>query len=437
MRYAVKCGKLSNGLRFYTQHDSHTTKEIAVIVVNTGLLHDPPHRRGLSHLIEHVTCAESKTYTKEEADLVYARTMGDPDDNRYITTDWTATTYGPGSDIKKIHNRKLFRMFSEMIRESVITKKTLESERAAIHQEHYLTGRDIAAEYLSEILYGVTFPKRHIARTPIDGSMYEVRSATMQDIHKHMQKYYVPANTFVVYLGPTYEEVRYLVKEEFGEWGKDLSARKNKGPSFSVWRRKSGFSPLKVPKRRSFIFPGIRQFHIAIGFPTETYSTGDGEALDVLARILSHRMYGELRVKNRDWNKGTYRTPVFAERTYAHGIFAFHFATLDKNYVRYGIRSFKAQCKDLCNNLVSREELEAHSGYMNDYEFIDYFQQQPGELVATVADAVSNGDVDLKGMHGYGERLLRLLKRGGRQKLRQVAQKYLSRPSATVIMRPE
>jgi predicted Zn-dependent peptidase len=65
-----------------------------------GLIHDPPNRRGLSHLTEHVICAESKAHTAQQVESIMARTLGS--ESALITTSKTVTTYGPADLLKKI-----------------------------------------------------------------------------------------------------------------------------------------------------------------------------------------------------------------------------------------------------------------------------------------------------------------------------------------------
>lgn len=435
--YRVHCGELkSNGLRFYTQYDSASSKELAVIVIMSGSIHDPPNRRGLSHLVEHDICAESKTYSYEEVKLLLARTTGGPDDDIFITTDKTATTYGPAYTLKKNHNRELFRIFAEMIKDSVISQETHELEKAAVHQEHYLRGGGVDCVIMDK-LNEIVFPRSFPAIVPIDGLMSEVKKTTLADVRRYIEKYYVPRNAFVIYFGPKHRESEAIIQKELGEWGVGWSKGRNKGANFKLSREKGGFRRLNKSKRKHLEFTGIHQYHTAIGFPTETYMSDDAEALDILARILSHRMYYELRTKNRDWEKGAYRTPVFTERSFAHGLFAFQFATLDKDFARYGVQIFQKQCRDLCVNLVGRNELSAWVGYEHDYQFQDKFHNTQGQLMELVTIAVSNGDLNLEKLHQSGDKLIKLLRRGGRQKLREVARKYLSGHNAVIVISPK
>ena len=421
--YRVKCGQLPNGLRFYTQYDGGSSRELAVIVIKAGSFQDPPNRRGLAHLVEHVICAESETYNREAVNFFETRIVGGKIN---FSTSQTATVYGIADSVKKNHNRFLFKIYAEMISNPSIVTDILKSEKAAIHQEHFLMG-DNVIPHLFELLYKIVYPKNSPVHFPIDGLMGHVRKAGLSDIRQFIKKYYIPHNAFVVFFGPKFKEVEAIILEELGEWT---------GVNFAYHQDVVGFKPLISTKRLVASYPGIHQYHTVIGFPTETYLSEDAEALDILARILSDRMYGELRDKNLDWNKGAYRMPVFTERSYMHGLFVFHFATMDREFSSNGRKIFNNQCKILCNDLVDKKELEAWVGYEIDYCFRDTFQRSPSSLMDMIIEAVSNGDIYLDHLHNRGERLLRLLKRNGRQKLREVARKYLSGHKATVILKP-
>ncbi len=438
MRYKVRCGQLkSNGLRFYTQFDNGSTKEMAVICIMAGSLHDPKRYRGLAHLVEHVITGEAREHNEREVALLFARTMGGPDDNIFITTDRTPTTYGPGDLIRKHHNRKLFHIFASMVKEPVFSSKILSMESTAVLQEHYLRGEDIIEQKIFDLLYELTFPAEFPARNPIDGSMEEVRKATLQTVKIFHNQYYVPKNAFVIYLGPKHEEARRIIESELGDWGVNWKSNRNRETGFFLGKNQGGFKALAESVKKELVSEGSHQYHTAVGFSTETYMTDDAEALDVLAQILSDRMYRKLRTENEEWQKGAYRTPVYTDRSFAHGIFYFHFATTDEQFSKYGIEVFREECKKISEELTSRDELEAWIGYLYDYEFFDNFQRSPGRLMEMVASAVANGDTDLEKLHARGEKLKSFLQKGGRQKLREVAQKYLLNHSATVISKPK
>ena len=425
----VKCGQLPNGVRFYSQHDNSSSRELALIVVMAGSFHDPPYRRGLAHVVEHVVCAKSQEH--DDVDMLLERICKA---GQNITTHWERTTYGFSDLVKKIHARELFHLFAGMIKNPIIEQELVDPDKAAIHQEHYLTGEDDVFTHAEEILRELIFPKPFLARVPIDGYMNEVKKITPHDIRRFVNRYYVPANVFVIYFGPRHNEVKTLVAKEFDEWKK---RPQSKIVPFTLSEKAGGFSPLKTSLKREVERGGIHQCHAMVGFPTETYMSADAEALDVLASILSKKMFSELRSKNSDWEGGAYETPVETERTFGHGLFKFNFASLDRSFVDRGIACFHEQCDYLCKEIMSREDIEVAVGYMYDYTYRDLFRTDSTGLAEEVAIAVSNGDVSLEHFHTRGDRLLKLLKRGGRQKLREVAQKYFSGHSATVIINPQ
>lgn len=432
-RNIVRHGQLSNGVRFYAQYE-RGSKELITIAAMVGSFYDPPNKKGLAHVVEHALSVETKAHSDTEVNRLLRRTCGDIAEYWYITTDRTSTTYGSSNLLKKRHARTLFHMFAEMVKNPVVRKKTIEIEKSAVHQESYLTGDDVLLERMENMLSKIIFPKNHLARIPIDGDMNHVRTITLTDIKNFVDRYYVPANIIVVYFGPRYEEVKTLVAREFGDWKTDTQPR---AYPYSFKEGEGGFYPLIAPVVETIIMRDTQQHHALIGFPTETYMSKDAEALDVLASILQRRMFEKLRLQNTNWQRGTYRTPVFTERTCGHGLFKFHFASLDEQFLREGIQNFHAECRELGNNLVTREEVETTIGFMYDYVFHAWLTIDPISLMEETVAAVSNGDVRLKKLHARGDCLLRLLKRGGREKLREVAKKYFSGHSATVIAKSQ
>ena len=438
MRHKVRCGQLkSNGLRFYTQYDSGSTNEMAVICIKAGSLHDPAGLHGLAHLVEHVIFCDRSRYTEEDVALLFARTMGGPDDLRGIYTMHAVTAYGPIGPIRKPHNRKLFPVFSEIVRVPSLADETFSSERAAVIAELYLRDKEVIGVRLFEELYRSVFPESFAAYHPIIGYSDEICSATLKDIEYFIHKYYVPENTFVVFFGPKHEEARHLIENELGGWISERTNNTGRRNGLSKQQIKGGFRPLSESHSKIIADPAAYQYHVAVGFPTENYMSEDAEALDVLSRILSERMYHRLRVESHELEKGVYRTPVDTYRSFAHGIFSFYFATSDRQNSREGINIFHEECQRLCVELVSRAELEAWVGYMCDYEFKNVFSISPQELAQDVIISVANGDSDLKKLHARGDKLKSFLLRNGRQKLRDVARQYLSGHSATVIFEPK
>jgi len=429
--YRVKHGVLRNGLRFYTQHDKSSSNEIATIAVKVGSLNDPEDKRGLSHLLEHIICAETKILNSNDTLVFFERRMGGHDDNFGITTSMEITTYGPSCLIKKKHNRELLSLFAEMIKNPVLTRVVTKTEKAAVHQEAFFRGRDIVEEEIHTFLYEILFPSTSALHYPIDGCMSHIKTATIKDLKKHAEKYYTPENIFVVYLGPKYTEVSKIVSQLFSDWKPSRERKLRK----RVLKNEK-FKPLDKSSCNTRLHKGIKQSHMCIGIPISSSSSDDSTALEVLAKILSARLFRKLRYDNLRWDQGVYRASVWVEQTYLHGLFIFHIATLDKQFVADSRKIFKEECERLAGQLISRQEIETWVGFLHD-EYKDSFINTPSSLVDMIIDAVVSGDTDLEKLHAKGEKLLSFQTRAGRNKLRDIALKYLNGHSATVIIEPD
>lgn len=423
----IKCGLLDNGLRFYGYYDSSSSEEVANIAIMAGSLDDPCSRRGLSHLVEHVVCAGYDS--QEEIDQLFARTMQGPNGQLNVMTTWSATVYGPSTTLRKRHHRSVFKVFSQMIKEPIILRDRFHSEKAAIYQE-CLSYKNDVNNLLFNLLHNAIFPPSSPAYYPVEGMVSHVRRISLKDVWRHIRRYYHPQNTFVFYIGPRFQEVKNIVEQELGDWY--ASGRQRQ---FSFNKGKFKFRRLRCFVKKNITFPGICQFYVAVGFPTESYMSKDTEALDVLGEILTRRMFKKLRLNNTQWRQGVYSTSTFIARTFAHGLFGFQFATSDKSFVKQGITAFHEQCENLCRQLIPRRELEPIIGYLYDYEVKGIFNY-PAVLLNTVVDAVSNGDIKLAKFSKQKEIILSFLTKRGRERLRKTAQKYFQQPSAQVIIRP-
>ncbi|MEX2053227.1 MAG: insulinase family protein, partial [Candidatus Paceibacterota bacterium] len=241
----------------------------------------------------------------------------------------------------------------------------------------------------------------------------------------------------VVFFGPKHEEVRRIVTHELGDWGADWKAGRNKEAKCPRMTGKNGFKPLVKPIFSHRQRKGISQYNVVIGYPTESYMSNDTEALKILASILGDRMYKHLRHNNFEYGKGIYHPGVDTEFTTAHGMIYLHFSTTNRQFANHGVGMFVMECRRLSRELIPRTELEARILYMHDYEFIEPFSTLTGELAVNVINAVSCGDTKLTKFHARGKKLKSFLNRGGREKLREVASKYLSGHNATVLFEPK
>lgn len=411
----------------YVQYDSGASSGLWGIGIKTGSLYDPPGKLGMAHLAEHVMCAASKNVPDYEMDLLFEKLTDGPEGNIDISTNQTCTFFGPYSPLYyERHMKLLFETLSNMIKDRVITENSLAAEKAAVHNEHYLRGTDIAETIPCELIHQALY-ENNPARNSIDGDIEHVKSVTLKEVRQFVEQYYVPQNMFLIFLGPNFQKAMEIARQNFNDWHPrriqiypSLDAA-----SYDIYPVLNGIKSLELAKT------GISQYHVTVGFPTENYLSGDAEALDILARLLAFRIKRRLRNDNLEFNKGTYRALGFTARTFLHGIIYFGFATLNSEFAKYGEDVILGECRKLKTELIDPKELDAFIFSLY-YQYLDAFKKSPAGMAELILQAATNGDTELEKMYLTGQKI----KTTTRSKLREIANKYFTDNYARAILKP-
>lgn len=411
-----------SGMRFYAHFDR--IAYVSGIGVKCGSLYDPPGKRGMAHAVEHAITRRSQKYNQRQASMLLWKFLGRPDDRFMIQTDWTSTFYGHDSLLRKEHMSQVFDVMASFVRDQVVEQELRDSEWAAVHQEYFLRGIDDMEDLIEALMHEAIYT-RNPARNRMDCEPEELRIATVEEARQFIRRYYVPNNMFVIFLGPSYKEAKRLVSRYFGDWGP--------GPTPILDYDKTDEVPvLSSVKYITVARPGIHQYHVAVGFPTETYLSKDAEALDVLARILEIRLYEKLRLENRDFDKGVYRVYAITRRTFAHGLLFVHFATSSREFAEEGKEIIIREVERLKTDFVPDDERDAAVGNL-DFEYLDDFRNTPGQLAERIIEAATNGDEKLVHLHAFRDGLHRVKKR----KILSAANKYFTPNHVHIVISPE
>ena len=423
MRNEVKIGRLNNGFKFYSQYDWSGSTHLAGIGVKVGSLHTPPGCVGLPHLVEHLLARESLKYAPLQAEMIFAKHLGDPDEDINIRIDRVSTFYGFGDLLKRESMLACLDVMATFLRDRIITAEGIDVEKAAIHNEYYLRGADSMWSLIDDSMHGLMY-KHNPARFRVDCEVNDLRGIKRSQIASFIRKHYVPENMFLVVLGSRFEEVRELAKRYFD----DL---KNKPRPVLNYDHSDNFPVLASIRSNEIERAGIGQFHLALGFPTESYKSKDAEALDVLARILAFRLRQRLREENRIFDQGVYRANVYTSRSFLHGLIYTAFATVSGEFVQKGEEIVLEETQKLKEELVSDEGLDAMVSYIDNARQ-DAFKKIALTLSEMIIEAVCNDDEELTHLHSFRQRLHRIT----RKKLLHVANKYFGKNYARVLIRP-
>lgn len=420
MRSPVKVDRLANGFMCYSQ--PHKQSNLSGIGVRVGSIHTRADQIGLPHLTEHMLARESSMYSTYDVNHKLLQYAGGPGVYN-IRTDRTSTFYGHDQLLRRHWLMKSWDLFSSLLRDKVINEEGLSVERASIHQEYYLYGMDVPEYRMDDLIHGLVFPNSPAGQR-IDCELEHLAKFTTSDVRRFVNKWYTPENTFAVMFGPSYQEVRKLAQKAFG----DLPTRRT--PS-RPGRGKELFAPLPELRSEEHVMRGIHQYHVAIGLPTENYSSSDGTAIDFLGTILAHRVRQRLREENFDFNKGAYRVYVQTPRSFHHGLFYLYFASLDKGFAQEGEYVVLDEMAKLRTKLISTEEMEMVRTYWLAYS-LEAFNISVARLAELVIEASCNGDEELIGLHSWTEKIRKL----SRHKIIRVANKYFTGNHGRVVIKP-
>jgi predicted Zn-dependent peptidase len=421
----VKFGDLKNGMRYYSQYDWSGLTWLSGVGVMAGSIHDPPGKRGMAHVVEHlITCRSRKYQDPKRVNSLFWRYLGGPDDDRNIRIDRSSTFYGHLDLLRKGYMLNVFDVMASFVhpRRRIIDPELAMAEFAAVHNEYCLRGVDAIEMFLDDSMHGLMYEKNP-AGNRIDCDLEDLKKMTVPDVRRFLRRYYVPKNMFVVVLGPPFREVKDLAEKYFG----DLDVVTEPVLDYD---HTDDLPELKDVKQLEIIREGIHQYHCGIGFPTEASSSLDAEAIDVLARIWEMRLE-RLRDENREFEGGVYRNPVEVSRSFTHGLIWARFATVSGEFEKYAEKAILEETKKLKTDLVGDEELEAAKGRMADV-YTDAFRNTANNLAEMIIEAVCNGDKDLVRLHDFKNRLRKVT----RHRLRDAANKYFTRHYARVLIRP-
>jgi len=403
----------ASGIRVYYFYDSGGTTHICGVGFKVGAAHDPIIVKGVAHLAEHLVSRETMAVGMDDVDKLIWRYLGGYDGLK-VETGHTSTYYGgPGLYYGK-YMYLVMPMFVGLVRDRLVTKAGMGTEKGAINNEFSLIEEDVASAKLDLIFYQAMYQTNPI-RYSVLGAPLDLSAITADRVRRFVRKYYVAQNMFAIVFGPRREDAVSFAKKYLDDWPYSGSPAEIDLSGFDVIPKIEEPRIIELPKA------GLSAYYVQIGFPTECYGSNDDAALDVIAEIIQARLLAILREGNQDPKKGVYRSRGFTERTFFHGVVGNWFSTIDKDYARYGreqtIKEFLRLREEPIPRMVVTDTAEALRE-----RFLMKFRDSPEEVVDLVIDATSNNDPDLTRLHAYPERLGRVTPR----KIRDVANKYFN-----------
>ncbi len=404
---------------------------VSGVGVAVGCADDPSWLDGAAHLWEHIVCRRSNTYDDHQVNLMLERYFGGSDGmDINICTTWFYTFYGHFDLRRRAYLKDTFPLMATMVRDAVIEAhnnresdvrlydlKGLLVERGAVRNETALY-RDDLGRRISDMLHYELY-RINPVRRPGDADIAQLRKVTkIGRLKQWAAGHYVPEKMFAILGGPTQKDALELVAEAGLDQLKPYKGVASEYDGSDDMPQLTGVRDIVIDRA------GIHQTHVGWAWPTESFLTEDGPALEVLARLMKMRMECSLREENTDIDAGVYHPAVAWYASKHHGLLEAWFSSVGGTSY---IEQAEALVTDICGHLRSdtstafAEEVEAIRH--NEMDTLDYeWLFDHGGLCERIATHISNGDRELIRLDSLRHRMAKVTP----EDVRAVANKYLT-----------
>lgn len=261
---------LDNGLKVLILEDHTSPTATFQVWYRVGGADDPPGRKGLSHLLEHMMFKGTEKYGPKTFSQTIKRAGGR--DNAFTGEDYTGYFQLLASDRIGVS----IEMESDRMTNLLLTEADTLSERDVVKEERRMRYEDNPQSLVYEEVMAAAF-KTHPHRHPVIGWMTDLGSITRDDLAAHYSKFYSPDNAVVIVVGDVDgDAVLEDVRKSFGGIPGGRGVKREKRTEAPQYGERRVY--VKKPAQ----LPYILSVYKVPGLPEK-----DGYALDVLSTILS------------------------------------------------------------------------------------------------------------------------------------------------------
>jgi len=384
----MECRVLSNGLRVVLIPKNLNTVAI-VIASNRGSRTETVETNGIGHIIEHIIARCSQKYpTIFDVEKVMDRVGGDYDPETTPDLIWWQISF---------HRRHLalaMDMIADNLLHPIISKEVVQREKGVILTEIANKSPDI---HSLELLDGLIFKGHPLSFFP-GGTAENIERLSLRDVRNHWRRV-IRANNLVFVAVGGFDEKKLFenVKEKLGSLRPGIPTPINPF--------------LKTQRRRRILFqttPG-EQAKVLVGITTVKYGHRDRVPLKLISNILGERTSSRLHTKLRDRGL-VYRALSNCWHWFDTGCLYVQTATRKEDIVEV-VNTIVGELRDLCENLVSIEEIDLAKSNINALvrESLDYplsiARSYAGQLIAH--GEIKNYRDYLTGINAVSRRRLR------------------------------
>ena len=409
--------RLDNGLRLII-HEDHKAPIVAVnIWYHVGSKNEVKGKTGFAHLFEHLMFNGSENYNDE-----FFKPF-----ERVGATSMNGTTYFDRTNyFENVPNTALdMALWMESDRMGhmlgAITQERLDEQRGVVQNEKRQGDNQPYGMVQYHLLEGI-FPEDHPYSWSTIGSMEDLDSASLEDVHKWFKKYYGPNNAVIVIAGDVQsDQVFEKVKKYFG----DIK------PSAPVDKMKEWTVRLDTDKRE-IIRDDVPQIKIHKAWGGPSFRNLDSDILQLADLILTSGKTS--RLYNRLVYKDQIATDVDSYQ-FSGDIGGFYYIEAsvqpngDHELVKKAINEeLERFLKDgPSKSEMRRAKMKLRSSFLRGLEKVGGFG---GKSDILAQNAVYTGDP------GYYKKSLEMIEDASREDIMSVANKWLSRGTYNLEVHP-
>ena len=272
---------LANGLRVVL-HEDHRTPQVAVNVrYRVGFSDDPPGKRGLAHLFEHLMLRGSKHVGRdkyfgllERAGATERNATTSLDDTKYFET-------LPSNELALALWIESDRMgfFLDVLDQSILDK-----EKEVVRNEYRTGMLDRPYSFVQRYARNAICSAGHPYHWVVEGEMEDTDAITLDDLRAFFRKHYVPRNATLVIAGDIDRaKAKALVSRYFDSL-----------PAAAPLPIRAATVPSVDGEQRLALESGAEAPRLTIAWPGPPAVTEAGVRLDLVADLLARARGGRL-----------------------------------------------------------------------------------------------------------------------------------------------
>ncbi|MCX5918950.1 MAG: pitrilysin family protein [Deltaproteobacteria bacterium] len=261
---------LSNGLKVILLENPKAPLITFHIWYRVGSRNEEWGKTGLSHVLEHMMFKGTKKYGPEDYSRIIQENGGET--NAFTSRDYTGYFATLRSDrVQVLMDLEADRMPNLNLREEDFV-----TERMVVMEERRQRTEDDPQSFLMEQLEATAFQVQPY-HWPIIGWMEDIMRITLEDLKRHYQTYYSPANSFLVAVGDFKKgEMLSRIEKTFGSI-----------PPGTAQKQEKPQDPPQTGERRISLRKEAQLPFLVMGYRVPNLHHPDAYVLEVISAILS------------------------------------------------------------------------------------------------------------------------------------------------------